>query len=105
MYEKRPKTAAEYVKLVELALAELEEMRACHEYDMGSDGDALGFLEPIEAHLRKMRAGMADGSYYFENEDLPFMALANRFRNQIPFMDALATINLTHRQGLAIDGK
>lgn len=101
-FSQKPKTAEEYVRLVEQAIVEVDELRASLEYDMEDAGSTLGFLEPLAESLRKLRASMADGSYYFENADLPFMAIANRNRRHIPFVDLLALINDTHRNGLDI---
>lgn len=104
MYEKkRPKTAEEYVKLVEQAIIEIEEARACADFDVEESAeDALRFLVPVEQELRDMRATMADGSYYFGNDDLNYMPLVTRFSRLIPFADLLKLINDTHRQGLDV---
>ena len=99
----KPKTAEEYVKLVEQAVIEVSELRASLEYDMEEEGQRYAFLEPLEQEVRRLRASMADGSYQFENKDLPFMVIVNRFKSRIPFSDLLATINRTHREGLDID--
>lgn len=101
-YIERPKTAEEYVSLVESALAELDELTASYEFDVEDAGQAVALIEPLKEGLRKLRASMADGSYFFENKDLPFMALVNRYHRAIPFVDVLATINKTHREGLDI---
>ena len=104
-FSPRPKTAEQYVGLIEQAIIELDELRACIEFDMEDPGDALRFLEPLEEGLRRLRSTMADGSYLFENKDLPFMEIANRYRNQLPFVELLVTINQTHREGLDISGE
>lgn len=102
-YAERPKTAEEYVKLVEAALDELDELTASYEFDVeDAAGGAIAILEPLKESLRKLRASMADGSYYFENKDLPFMTMVNRYHRAIPCTDVLATINKTHREGLDI---
>ena len=99
----KPKSADEYVKLVEQAVTELNELRASLEYDMEEEGARYAFVEPLEQEVRRLRASMADGSYQFENKDLPFMVIVNRFRSRIPFSDLLALINRTHREGLDIE--
>ena len=103
LYTEHPKTAEQYVRLVDQALVEVDELRACIEYDMESMGSDLSYLEPIEQTLKRMRAQMADGSYQFADEDLPFMEQVDRHRDQLPFGRLLATINQTHRKGLAVD--
>ncbi len=69
--DNRPKTAEAYVELVEQALFEVDELRMSAEYDMDSLGEAMGFLDPLEAGIKKLRASMADGGYRFADEDLP----------------------------------
>ncbi|SCZ56374.1 hypothetical protein [Thiohalomonas denitrificans] len=103
MYSVQPKTAEEYVRLVEQALIEIDELRACFEFDMEDAGGQLGYLEPLEQGLKELRASMADGSYHFENRDLAFMEIANKYKSQLPFAHLLAVINHTHRNGLAVD--
>ena len=103
MYSVKPKTAEAYVRLVEQALIEIDELRACYEFDMDDAGGQLGYLEPLEQGLQELRNSMADGNYQFENRDLPFMEIANKYKSQLPFANLLAVINHTHRNGLAVD--
>ncbi|MBF0220053.1 MAG: general secretion pathway protein GspF [Gammaproteobacteria bacterium] len=102
MIDQRPKDAEAYVDLVEQAIIEVEEFVACLEFDMDEPGEQMRVLDPILFELKKMRAGMTDGSYRFADEDLPFIEVANRMSSQLPFTLLLATINRTHRQGLNI---
>lgn len=99
----RAKTAEEYVAWVEQALVELEEVRACFEFEADSEQSPLWYLEPIEEVLHAMRKGMSDGSYLFADEDLPYMPLLNKMSSKIPFATILASINETHRHGLDIN--
>ncbi len=103
MEERRPRTPEEYVRLVEQAIGEVHDLRAGLDYDIEEEGARYVFLEPLEKALTELRASMADGSYHFANEDLPYMKLVNRFRRSIPFAKLLARINETHRKGLDID--
>ncbi len=103
MYSIRPKTAEQYVRMVDQAIVEVEELRSCYEYDMEDPGTHLTYLDPLEQMLRRLRAAMADGSYEFANEDLPFMDLVNKHGKALPFSNLLAVINHTHRNGLEID--
>lgn len=100
----RPKTAEEYVDLVEQALFEIGDLRAAVEYDMESMGAATEFLEDLERDMRALRAAMADGSYRFADEDLPFMNLVRKADERVlPFKLLLLKINETHREGLEVD--
>ena len=99
----RPKTPEQYVDLVDQVIFELEELRMSAEYDMDSLGDALEFLGELEGGVRALRQSMADGSYRFADEDLPFMPLVAQANELLlPFKDLFRVINETHRQGLDV---
>jgi hypothetical protein len=100
----RPKTAEEYVNLVDQALFEIEDLRAAAEYDMDSMGAATEFLEELERDVRALRASMADGSYQFGKDDLRFVdVVAKQDERILPFKLLLMKINETHRHGLDVD--
>lgn len=100
----RPKTAEEYVDLVDQALFEIEDLRAAAEYDMDSMGAATEFLEDLERDVRALRASMADGSYQFGKQDLAFVkVVAKQDERILPFKQLLLKINETHREGLEVD--
>ena len=100
----RPKTAEEYVSLIENALFEIEDLRAAAEYDEDSMGGALKFLDELEAQVRSIRDRMAAGSYRFEDRDLPFMKLVQQVDDRLlPFKQLLVIINATHRKGLNVE--
>ncbi|MCW8919714.1 MAG: general secretion pathway protein GspF [Gammaproteobacteria bacterium] len=101
----RAKTAEAYVRLVDQAIIEIEEFIACLEFDMDDPGDQLRVLTPLFDELKQLRQGMSDGSYEFEDKDLPFMNVANRLSSQLPFAQLLVAINQTHRYGLNIDSE
>lgn len=104
-YMKRPRTADAYVDMVNQAIVEVEEMQASLEYDVEEEGQRFTFLPALHEALQDLKKTMADGSYVFENKDLPFMPLVNRFRTRLPFAELLATINRTHREGLDVEGE
>ena len=102
--DSRPKTPEEYVSLVDQALFEIEDLRMAMEYDMDSLGGAGEFLDLLEREVKTLRAAMADGSYRFGKEDLPFMKLVeSQDERLLPFKYLFATINRTHKQGLNVD--
>lgn len=103
MKEIRPKTAEEYVRMVDQAIIDIEELIACYEYDMEDPGTHMRYLEPLIEQVRALRASMADGSYTFANKDLPFMELVRKHTEQLPFAHLLGVINDTHRKGLLVD--
>jgi hypothetical protein len=101
----RPKTAEEYVDLVDQALFEIEDLRMAAEYDMDSMGAAMEFLEDLARDVRKLRDSMADGSYMFGKENLPFFKIAEQQDERfLPFRQLLLKINETHINGLDAEG-
>ena len=99
----RAKTVEEYVRLVNEALFETEELRIAAEYDMESMGNTAQFVDELEAGLRELRKRMEEGTYAFENRDLPFMELVNKQDDRyLPFKHLLKVINDTHRHGLDV---
>jgi hypothetical protein len=103
MASMKPKTAQQYVDMVDQAIIEVDEFIACLEFDMEDPGDQLRVLNPLLQSLRELRASMADGSYQFGDKDLPFMEVAKKMNTQLPFSQLLALINDTHRNGLDIE--
>lgn len=100
----RAKTVEQYVDLVDQALFETEELRMAAEYDMESMGASRKFVDELEASVRELRASMSDGSYQFQNRDLPFMEIVERESDaHLPFKYLLRMINETHRQGLDVE--
>ncbi len=97
----RPKTPEAYVDLVDQALFEIEDLRLAAEYDMDSMGAANEFLADLERDVRKLRDSMADGSYRFGKENLPFFNVVEQQDERIlPFRQLLLKINETHLKGL-----
>ncbi len=100
----RARTIDEYIRLIEEAIYETEELRIAAEYDMESMGGVAGFVDELERALRMIYNSMKEGSYQFENKDLPYMALVNKLSDKVlPFKHLLNVINETHRQGLDAD--
>ncbi len=100
----RPKTAEEYVSLIDNALFEIEDLRAAAEYDEDSMGEALKFLDELEQQVRGLKDRMAEGTYRFEDRDLPFMKLVRTADDRLlPFKQLLVIINATHRKGLNVE--
>lgn len=101
---KRPNTPQAYVDLVKQALFEIDELRAAIEYDMEGMQDSVSFVDDLERAVKQVYESMVDGSYHFQDKDLPFMDIV---RQQgvfsLPFRDLLNLINDTHRKGLEVD--
>jgi hypothetical protein len=100
----RPKTPEQYVDLVDQAIFEIEDLRLAAEYDMDSMGAATEFLSELERDVRTLRQSMADGSYRFGKQDLPYVKVVEHQDERIlPFKQLLLKINETHIQGLDVD--
>lgn len=101
---KRPRTPEAYVDLVKQALFEVEELRAAINYDMEGMQDSVAFVDDLEQAVKQVYASMVDGSYNFQDKDLPFMEIVRRHGVfSLPFRDLLNLINDTHRKGLEIE--
>ncbi len=105
MAVQRARSAQEYGEWVKQAHFEISDLRNCLLYDMEEIGESMRFpvfLDPLNEGLQRLFTSMTDGSYHFGREDLPFMEIAERFADDIPFMLLLRQINETHRYGLDV---
>lgn len=101
---RRPGTADDYVEMVRQAIYEVEELRACIDYDNESLSHLAPFVNDLERHINKVYDDMKQGTYTFQpNADLPFMEIVNRWGDAIPFYQLLTVINQTHREGLDVE--
>ena len=97
----RPKTAEEYVRLVEQALAELDDILEAASYDLDEIESNTGFVDMLKKQLIEMRNSMKDGSYQFGLNDFPLMRIVKKYSEKdLPCIRLFYTINQTHRQGL-----
>ena len=100
----RAKTVEQYVYYVDQLLDELIDLRQSAEYDMDSMGPALNFLGHLESQVKDLRNSMADGSYEFGDENLPFMDLVkNTDSRLLPFKHLFYVVNATHTEGLDVE--
>ncbi|MCK5382189.1 MAG: hypothetical protein KAJ65_00410 [Gammaproteobacteria bacterium] len=101
----QPKTAEEYVRLVDQALDELGDILEAASYDFDEVESNLDFIEALKKELTEMRASMRDGSYQFGRNDLPLMRIVKkRTEKELPCIRLFYIINQTHRQGLDTSG-
>jgi hypothetical protein len=100
----RPKTAEEYIELIDQALFEIDDLRAAMEFDAESMGGVERFLGQLETDVRGLKQAMLEGRYQFGNSDLPFMRIVEAHDERVlPFKYLLRVINATHRMGLNVD--
>ncbi len=105
MLVKRPNSPEAYIELIKQALFEVDDLRAAIEYDSEGMSDSLMFIDELERHVKALYNSLEDGSYEFEDEDLPYMNLVRAHGLFVlPFRDLLTIINDTHRYGLEANG-
>ncbi len=102
---RRAKTADEYVEWVRQAVFEVGDLRECLEFELEDLSRFPAYLDPLQQGILALHQSMLEGNYLFGREDLPFMDLATRYADQIPFHPLLKQINETHRRGLDLDGE
>jgi hypothetical protein len=100
---RRAKSVDEYVDWVRQAVFEVGDLRECLDYELEDLTKFPAFLDPLEEGIKGVHQAMVDGSYVFGREDLPFMDLAARYSEEIPFHSLLKQINETHRRGLDLE--
>mgnify|MGYP003573077111 FL=1 len=102
---RRAKTAEEYIEWMKQAVFEVDDLRECLEFELEDLNRFPAFLDPLEQGIKAVHQSMRDGAYVFGREDLPFMELAERYSDEIPFHTLLKQINETHRRGLEVDAE
>ena len=100
---RRARTADEYISWVKQAAFEVDDLRACLEYELEELDKFPAYLDPLEQGIKGLFESMRAGSYQFGREDLPFMDLVHRFGEEIPFSTLLKQINETHRRGIEVE--
>lgn len=101
---RRAGSVDEYVEWVRQAVFEVADLRDCLEFEMEDLARFPAFLDPLQEGIQALYDAMKDGSYAFGREDLPFMDLAGKYAEEIPFHTLLKQINETHRRGLDVGG-
>lgn len=102
---RRARSVDEYVEWVRQAVFEVGDLRNCLEYEIEDMSKFPAFLDPLEAGIRAISESMKSGTYVFGREDLPFIDLAAKYSEEIPFHTLLKQINETHRRGLDVEGE
>jgi hypothetical protein len=100
---RRAKTVDEYVEWVRQAVFEVGDLRDCLEFELEDLNRFPAFLDPLEQGIAGLYESMKAGSYSFGREDLPFMDLAEKCAEEVPFVTLLKQINETHRKGLEVE--
>jgi hypothetical protein len=100
----RAKTAKEYASLVDQVIGELQDILDATRFDFDDVESNTDYVEVLLKEIRDLRAAMADGSYQFGRNDLPFMRIVKVHNDSdLPCIRLFYDINQTHRQGLDIE--
>ncbi len=101
---KRARTVEEYVEMVRSAIDDVMDLKDAIAYDEESMGDAMKFVERLEASIRSVYDSMKDGTYAYGREDLDFMQILDEADERlVPFRHNFYRINETHKKGLEPD--
>ena len=101
----RARTPEEYVDLIEQVIDELQDIREVSGYAFDDDQGNLSFVDILMKDMQTLRASMADGTYQFGRNDLPYMRVVKKLTDmQLPCIRLLYMINQTHREGLDLQG-
>jgi hypothetical protein len=99
----RAKTAKEYASLVDQVIGELQDILEASRFDFDDVESNTEYVEVLLKEIRALRASMADGSYQFGRNDLPFMRIVKLHSDSdLPCIRLFYDINQTHRKGLDI---
>ncbi len=100
---RRAKTAKEYADWVEQAMFEVGDFKDCMLYETEEMMSFPEYVLHLEAGVKEVYDAMRAGTYSFGREDLPYMEVAFKHAEEIPFHTLLKQINETHRKGLKIE--
>lgn len=103
---KRAKTVDEYVRYIDQAIDEVDELRMTVEYDPEGMEGVLKFIDDLDREIKALKQQMIDGEYRFDNKDLRFMIVVEEQDDRLfPFKHIFRIINETHKKGLDVDSK
>ena len=105
MSVQRARTAEEYANWVKQAVFEVADLRECLEFELEDLTRFPAFIDPLEQGVKAVYQSMVDGTYVFGREDLPFLTIAKKHAEEIPFMFLLEQINETHRKGIDVEAE
>jgi hypothetical protein len=102
---RKVRTMGEFISLIDMAMDELDDLRAAIEYDEEFMGDSLKLIEPINTSLNQLMQELKGGQYDFkDNSELNFITIIkNTPTHLLPCAPVLLQINKTHTKGLDKD--
>jgi hypothetical protein len=100
----RARTRNESVDWIRHGVFKVADLRDCPEYEIEAMARFPAFPDPLQEGIQALYDAMKEGTYAFRREDLPYMNLAAKYAEEIPFRTLLKQINETHRRGLDVGG-
>ncbi len=92
-----PNTIPEYLKLIDEAVFELEEMAFCVNEEPDDELVDLGpHCQQIADYLKSMKQNLNQGTHTFSDRELEYVPLIRRLKNVLPFYELLNDINRIH---------
>lgn len=96
----RARSMDEFVDGLRRAVLQVGDLHDGLEYEIEDMARFPVFLDPLENGIRALCASTDGGACSFGREDPPFMDLASKYAEEIPFHTLLKQIDETHRRGL-----
>ncbi len=99
------RTSEDYIRLVESVIEDVFDLREAIEFDPEEMSRASLFIDALEKSVNDLYQSFKDGTYKFEDKDLPFMDIVkkNNHTAVLPMLFSLKEINRIHRNGLDIE--
>jgi hypothetical protein len=92
---RRARTLDEDVERIRQAVSEAAGLRDCLEYEIEDMARFPACLDPLQEGMQALYDAMKGGTYAFGREDLPFVDLAGKYAEEIPFHTLLKHFNET----------
>ncbi len=90
----------EFLKLLDEAIFELEEMVLCVDEEMDDElGDLAPHCQQIADYLKSLKQDIGNGTHRFAEKELEYVPLVRRLRQVLPFYALLNDINRIHLYG------
>jgi hypothetical protein len=100
---RRVKGVGEHVDWERQAVREVDDRRECLELELEDLPKFPAPLDPLEEGVKDVLGSMEEGTQSLGREDPPFLDLAGKYSDQIPFHALRKQINETRPRVLAVD--
>lgn len=91
-------TLEHYIKLVDDALFDIQDMRSAIEFDEDYMMASAQFVGPLAKDLEQLKKELLEDSHQFGGQDLPYMQYLKKLPEEVvPFKYLLKVINEVHK--------